>query len=1084
MAFMIGAFAGGLWKGASSAMSLASQYQAFQTQAAQNEAADKVAAAREEELLAKPQVDTTKTGAGAGTGTGDTGVGGDGTGTGTTDAGPVRGTGTGEGVTESALPGKSTWPPKRSTQGVPAPPEARPANQGMPGASQAPGAATAGIKGAPGGPSGDPVYGPAGPPSTATGTDAAPVTPTVPTTPVAPVAEAQPELTPEQRSGKSPLPVVRPFIQTDPTQKDSPLNRGALPQPTTSPATAISPTQMQTSDVPAEGYTPTQPAPPSVTAPAGGYLGTGAVGQVLSPVAGSTRANPPAPAQSSSGTAALNAIEAAKLQARKTGQDTPVQGQSMVAHPDGSIGSAPSSGFAPRAGGGGTGQQSAIPASNQFAGPGVPTGAGAGADTRAPAPEQVQSDVGAIQQGIQNARTGGRPAGTVAAAGPAAGTDAGATPPGTYDTPTPSAAALKPQTGQAPAEPPKGTAGQTQQTPGPVSVPATEGGPTSTKGGGAVVPGSGKQAGPSVQSEKTPAALAPQISPNFWSRLQKQDPEYAATVKRVVDKIGGGAVSYESVAAVLWRESRFQRQVGVAKDGDTGVMQVIPDTQRAMMRYLGTKVDPNSLEGSLTLGVGLLRYLAVDAGLGANTAQTHLAYMRGEGAVAEVSRVGVAQARQGRLRNALGWLDDMYEGKTTVNDTHFPGGFHGKTATNYSADQIISAGNGAGGPEALLNVVATTGPAGLPMSARWATAQAAVERAAIMKGDWNSLPHISEWFAQQSHQGAIANLSAAHAALEGGDSQGAMNALARAHAFFPDGVMGRFGVDKNNQMWGERFSEGTGERLGQPFKISSEDIVRQMIRLQNPNTYIKTLDEHRKTSAAISLDEARTKYEGLRPEVELEKSRIGAGGTVEAANIGARSREQIAAENRASREQIARENREGKTGTDYTASDQARANTETNSVYKDDNKPDDVDQGSWSAMSGLHRQLIMPSRSGGSALTSSQARSVADGVRTGNIRPKPIKDAQGNQGYGFYSKEDLKEDGSVKEGAHAHAYLPKAEGDQVLRGFAGARRVAPAKGGGGEKRAAIGSGLGTQYAQQQGYGMNLANQPQQPQASA
>ena len=1118
MAFMLGSFAGGLWQGASSAMSLAREYQAFQTQQAQVDAANQVANLQQQDSVNAnvPGYDpTTGKPVPQQIAPGDASTGlittGDDTG-----SGPTSGTGTGDKVTSSDLPTpksgsgvkKTSWPPKRDNTGVPPPPAdaGRPANQGIPTGGPA---SAAGVPGAAGGPSGDPVYGPAGPP-TSTGAQP-PATPT--DQPQPPTDQPQPDdksavgiggkpaepaTTTLKRVGRAIGGALRTSSGTgrvDPTTgaptdasadpytgatapvqaplySTPPVNAAGVQGPAGSPS-GPAPSRPVATDDYGRPIQPTSPVPADAptTQPVGGYLGQGPVGRALTPPTSqavpTTRSGAPLSGD--------NAINWAQEQARKSGQEVPVpNGNGLVARPNGGL-------YTPGGGFGGRGQQGALPTSNQFAGPGVPTDTG----PAQPPSSAVQGDVAAIQQGIQNVRQsqGAQPPGTATGAGPVAGTPPPATPAttpppgsGTYDFSHSPTAAIAPAKA-----PTTATGAQTQQQPGPVTVPATGGkvsgatsdsGTTGDTGRGQVVPGPpSAQKGPSTQSEKTPPALSPQVNPNFWSRLQQQDPEYANLVKQVVDKVGGGQVSYENVAAILKRESGFNRNPALGPFGEHGVMQVMPQTQQAMMKYLGQNVNPDSLEGSLTLGVAYLRYLAVDQGLGANSAQTNLAYMRGPGAVQEVARTGLDRARQGPLKNALGWLDDMYGNHIQLSDGQFTGGHDGPNGTHYSPDQIIRAGNGPGGPDALLNVVSTTGPAGLGMSGRWASAQAAVERAAIMKGDYNALPHISEWFAQQSHQGAVSNLIAAHSALSAGDGQGAINALARAHAFFPDGVMGRFGLDKSGNVWGERFDEGSGQRIGQPFQINAESLVPQIVRLQNPNNYIQTLDAHRKAAAGINLDNARADYEGQRPELEIMKAEIPA----QTAAANRESREAIAAANRTSREQIAA-NKPGTGDKDYSSQDQVAANRTTNQVYKPDNKPDDVSDQDYSAMSSLHTQLVKAPRSGGAGLTSANAQMIASGVRARTIKPVLSTDANGNQGYGLYDASDVGDDGKPKDGAHPHAYLPKAEGDQVLRNFV---RGPGAGSGKGQQHTAIspvGAGLGTAMAANQGAGQGLASQ--------
>ena len=184
-----------------------------------------------------------------------------------------------------------------------------------------------------------------------------------------------------------------------------------------------------------------------------------------------------------------------------------------------------------------------------------------------------------------------------------------------------------------------------------------------------------------------------------------------------------------------------------------------------------------------------------------------------------------------------------------------------------SAPGIVQAGQGPNGslnPDGVLNYITDYGPVGVPLADSWRAAQYALEDHMIVIGHPEMIPHAMEWIAQVSHQGAVSNLIAGDQALLRGDMQGAANAFARSHAFFPDGTYARIGVDQSNHLWATQYSEGYNTQLGKPFQITHEMVAGQIIGMQNPVTYIQTMQTMQKNAAETEQMKAHAQYRPSR----------------------------------------------------------------------------------------------------------------------------------------------------------------------------------------------------------------------------
>jgi hypothetical protein len=166
----------------------------------------------------------------------------------------------------------------------------------------------------------------------------------------------------------------------------------------------------------------------------------------------------------------------------------------------------------------------------------------------------------------------------------------------------------------------------------------------------------------------------------------------------------------------------------------------------------------------------------------------------------------------------------------------------------------------AGGPNGVLTYMSHNGRAGATVGQNWDQIGALMEAAMIAKGDPVGAQHAREYVFQMQHQGAVQSLTQAYNAFQAGDLQGAAQLLARSHAFANDGAALGFQV-VGNRMFGQRFSEDTHQPLGQAFEINPVGI-RSMINMSmNPQQFLQTVNEERKTNETIAHNRALEQHE-------------------------------------------------------------------------------------------------------------------------------------------------------------------------------------------------------------------------------
>lgn len=973
--FMLGNFSSGLFSGAQNIFSLYNEYQGVRRQSA----LDDIDAEHKKALKQQQDADDAKSKAVTPV-SGTQGFPGTANVSGTSGTTPGTSPAT-TGVTQAPLPPAPT--PTSSTTTGPVTPDTTRAAPQLSGAPFNP----AGVSGPPGTQSGPP-QGPPGP-DVATGL---PRTATVP-------------LTAGQRAGTEPLPVVRgdipPIITYDPNNPNTPEARGrmaVLPR---------APGALPTHDIPEGGYTPNAPVP-TYTAPndpgrayqrqaTGAQPGTGA------DVAAHEAAD--AEAERQRQMAARPSVTAGPNEAIPRGQVggpyTPPPQQAPASRvPPKDIGPIPPPSYVdpnqpdatPPVGGYLTGGGDPNIPRTQPGGPyipprqGQPPAPGGGAPVQGGVP-QASAQPPSLGGRLMNMIIPSAQAAEPTAAGEQPGSGAAATapaipPPGPVgvnpqapvqippsSTPPPAQPAPAPSaqpTGITPAQVPPGAPVPAHAPPGPVAVAGT---------GGKV-----------EQSSVTPPVLAPPVDYGPLRRAEQTNPGKLAMVNRAIQQEGAEGLSPAFVAATIERESHWKSGLthgtgsnGVVTDAQ-GLMQVIGSTRN--------EIDPrhelNPLDDydSIRLGVRYYKQLNTQFNLGYNTVQSAFAYRAGPGRLQDVASQGWdGYARTSEEhRSQVQDMVNMFPG-TPLTTSLVPGGT--PQHQPYDARAGVEAERQRG-PDGLLSHISETGPAGLGMTDRWRGYQSALEHYLIISGHPDQVGMAAEWTAQVSQQGTVSHLMAADQAVLAGNGQLAIEHLAMAHAFFPDGTYARFGLDNKGQIWGYQMLDHTDTPTGKPMLIAHDDIMGQMIKLQNPLNYSKQLQAMQKTNAEIEMTHAHAAYYRAQPGIAEEKQNTArqvaetrAAGTEEAARIRADAQRDVAgARADAAREKDA-----------VHGEHNAQLEAETSKVYPpasaDAPLAEGVSPDEYSTASGLYRQMRKLPSQGGLDVDPATAKMIADGLAAG-----------------------------------------------------------------------------------------------------
>ena len=495
----------------------------------------------------------------------------------------------------------------------------------------------------------------------------------------------------------------------------------------------------------------------------------------------------------------------------------------------------------------------------------------------------------------------------------------------------------------------------------------------------------------------------------------------------------------------------------------------------ARWTHTGSSISP-TIKGGLAVATLYLKHLAVDEHLGVNSVATNFAYMRGPVAARE-AQADLQTAMQ-KYPVAFKGLQSFYPDMKLTSD-QFPGSGNGSSYRD-NWPQIAQQDT----PDGVLHMIATTGPTGLGMTDRWMQVEGAMVAAAIAHGNYDAVQHVTDWVAQMSHSGALSNLALASSMMQSGNMEGAAGALAKAHAFFPDGTYAQFGTDAKGRLVGRQFSEKDGTPMGNAFLINNEQIMQQMLQLQNPRTYIQALQTYQKNNAEIDLAKSHAQY--FRALPGLKEEAIQATRERDSARTDAQQARQAASEQaRADKQKhdfdILEERNAQRTG------DEDKSNSAVNADYskrseaarqavtdagddKDKRAAAETEVRRLGQESQISRDLRLQPKHGGYAMSGPAADSLAEDLTKGRSKVRGIVMKDGTPMYGIFPQGTSDED--IKAGrARAQALLGNDRGGS-LRGLAGSdaigagggKAVTPAlpmapKDTGSQQRADIGAGL-------------------------
>jgi len=257
--------------------------------------------------------------------------------------------------------------------------------------------------------------------------------------------------------------------------------------------------------------------------------------------------------------------------------------------------------------------------------------------------------------------------------------------------------------------------------------------------------------------------------------------------------------------------------------------------------------------------VGALKYREMSDIYGSRTPSSVAAYWLGPGRVDEISRMSPSQQRErlGETRELVRKsIDpDAKEGSAPANLRITDQG----TMTAQGAGQALIASAKAGDPMIVASYMADTLPRGMSSNDGWKHLEARMVGTYIMAGDLEGANKARELVFQMSQVGATQALMRADRDLRSGDLHGAAQQLARAYFFAPDGGLAKFSVTKDG-LYGQRYNEATRQPIGNPFQVDSSRIQAMLNITRDPQTYLKTVQESRKTNAEIEAKAAETAY--------------------------------------------------------------------------------------------------------------------------------------------------------------------------------------------------------------------------------
>jgi soluble lytic murein transglycosylase-like protein len=458
----------------------------------------------------------------------------------------------------------------------------------------------------------------------------------------------------------------------------------------------------------------------------------------------------------------------------------------------------------------------------------------------------------------------------------------------TTPTPTPAATAgapaPAPTPAPAPATPAPAPAPASASAPANAEKPATPSAtPPATQGAPAEKPvekpaPSFAKGDPQIEGERPDTSKGEQYTRGpVWHgpllELQRQRPDLAATVEKIAEREG---IDPARLAAHWYAESRLRTSSEDGSAGERGIMQVKPGTQQEVDPKM--QLNPANLEDSLTMGARYIRKL--DDRFGKDTVTSWVGYNQGAGGAH-----AFAQDPSGYMKAHSGvgpYIKTISGGQDVPNSSI--------TSTMHVDPIGFAKAAQQGGPQGMINFVQQTNP-GVPISNAMSAHERALMNLGLLHGGVEGYMAARDHVFMMHHEGANIALMNGYKALQAGNPQAAIHFLGQANTFFPDGQIGKFGIDQGGNIWAQRFDEHDPSKpLGDHFQITPDGIMGMMTTTRDPQKFVGLLMQQRAAASKARLDEAHAKYYEDMPAERLQAAEVAAQGHRDVAETNATSR--------------------------------------------------------------------------------------------------------------------------------------------------------------------------------------------------
>ena len=410
-------------------------------------------------------------------------------------------------------------------------------------------------------------------------------------------------------------------------------------------------------------------------------------------------------------------------------------------------------------------------------------------------------------------------------------------------------------------QPPPPTGADDSPKPAPAAAapaPQGQGVPTAAPAGPVTPVATSEPAQVEAKANSAPTVSnTPPIDPRPYAILARDHPDVKAVVDSAALTFG---VAPETIAGHMYLENSFRMaDAPTSRAGAVGPMQVKPATADEINQHFGTHLNVNDPKDNVALGAAYIRMNEDKYGVG--TPLRSFAYQSGPG---KADNLAADPSLASKFPEGMKYTNAMH-GNANID----PASFSAQGNSQVTPRGLVLAGT-QGGPSGFLSYIAQAKPQNMTMSDAWQHAEGELTEMFVRRGDMAGAQKAQDFVFNMSHQGSNMALQGAYKALSVGVGVSAAKFLAQAHAFFPDGGMGQFGVDSKGQVWAQNMDEKNPTKpLGPPFMVTPQAIATMMNQTADPQQFLETLQKQQSANANMRLAEQHGNYyAGLNQERE------------------------------------------------------------------------------------------------------------------------------------------------------------------------------------------------------------------------